>query len=84
MTNYFDSISLIAGLICVQTLWQLFQNWSKFWDSQVTFKDCELAQRLAIFTLIPIGVLLHEVGHSLATWQVGGTVLSFQWRFYWG
>ena len=84
MTNYFDSISLIAGLICIQTLWQLSQNWSKFWDSQVTFKDNELAQRLAIFVLIPIGVLLHEIGHSLATWQVGGTVSTFQWRFYWG
>lgn len=84
MTNYFDSISLIAGLICIQTLWQLFQNWSKFWDSQVTLKDCELAQRLAIFVLVPIGVLLHEIGHSLATWQVGGIVSSFQWRFYWG
>jgi Tetratricopeptide repeat len=84
MTNYFDLISFIAGLICIQTLWQLFQNWSDFWDTQVTFKDEELAQRLAIFVLIPIGVLLHEIGHSLATWQVGGTVSTFQWRFYWG
>lgn len=84
MTNYFDLISFIAGLICIQTLLQLFQNWSDFWDTQVTFKDEELAQRLAIFVLIPIGVLLHEIGHSLATWQVGGTVSTFQWRFYWG
>lgn len=84
MTNYFDLISFIAGLICIQTLLQLSQNWSKFWDAQVTFKDQELAQRLAIFVLIPIGVLLHEIGHSLATWQVGGTVSTLQWRFYWG
>jgi hypothetical protein len=84
MTNYFDLISFVAGLICIQTLLQLFQNWSDFWDTQVTFKDEELAQRLAIFVLIPIGVLLHEIGHSLATWQVGGTVSTFQWRFYWG
>ena len=84
MSNYFDFISLFAGLIFLQTLWQLFQNWSKFWDNQVTSKDQELAQRLAIFCLIPIGVLFHEIGHSLATWQVGGTVSTFQWRFYWG
>ncbi len=84
MTYYFDLISLIAGLICIQTLWQLFQNWSKFWDAQVTFKDQEMANQLAVFVLIPISVLLHEIGHSLATWQVGGTVLTFQWRFYWG
>lgn len=84
MTGYFDLISFVAVLICLQTLLQLFQNWSKFWDDRVTFKDSELAQRLAVFVLIPIGVLLHEMGHALATWQVGGTVSSFQWRFYWG
>jgi tetratricopeptide (TPR) repeat protein len=84
MTQYFDLISLFSIFICVQALWQLRQNWSKFWDPQVTAKDQELAQRLATFILIPLGVLLHEIGHSLATWQVGGTVLAFQWRFYWG
>jgi hypothetical protein len=84
MTNYFDLISFFSVLICIQTLWQLFQSWSKFWDAQITPKDQELAQRLAIFVLTPIGVLLHEIGHSLATWQVGGTVSTFQWRFYWG
>ena len=37
-----------------------------------------------MFILIPIGVLFHEIGHSLATWQVGGTVETFQWRLFWG
>jgi hypothetical protein len=84
MNTSFDTIALIAGLICIQTLWQLHQNWSGFWDDRVTSQDKDLAQRIAIFVLIPIGVLLHEIGHSLATWQVGGTVSVFQWRFYWG
>ncbi|MBE9078199.1 M50 family metallopeptidase [Romeria aff. gracilis LEGE 07310] len=84
MTDFSDLTALIAGLICVQTLWQLSQNWSKFWDDPVTPEDQQLAQRLAIFALVPIGVLLHEIGHCLATWQVGGTVIAFQWRFYWG
>jgi tetratricopeptide (TPR) repeat protein len=84
MTNYFDLISLIAALMCAKALWQLLQNWSEFWDDQVTWKDRELVAQLAVFVLIPIGVLLHEIGHSLATWQVGGIVSTFQWRFYWG
>lgn len=84
MTHYFDLTSFVAGILCIQTLFQLFHNWSKFWDSEVTIKDRELTQRLALFVLIPIGVLFHEIGHSLATWQVGGTVSEFQWRFYWG
>jgi hypothetical protein len=84
MANSFDLISVFAILIATQTLWQLSQNWTSFWDDQVTAKDREIAQRLALFTFIPVGVLLHEIGHSLATWQVGGTVTTFQWRFYWG
>ncbi len=84
MTNSFDLISVFAVLIATQTLWQLSQNWTNFWDDRITGQDREIAQRLAIFILIPIGILLHEVGHSLATWQVGGTVTTFQWRFYWG
>ncbi|MEM7557447.1 MAG: tetratricopeptide repeat protein, partial [Cyanobacteria bacterium P01_A01_bin.84] len=31
-----------------------------------------------------LGVLLHEIGHSLATWQVGGTVETFRWYFFSG
>ncbi|NJL42313.1 MAG: hypothetical protein HC935_00630 [Pseudanabaena sp. SU_2_4] len=84
MTTSFDLISVFAVLIAAQTLGQLSQNWANFWDDRVTWQDREIAQRLAIFILIPIGVLLHEIGHSLATWEVGGTVTTFQWRFYWG
>jgi tetratricopeptide (TPR) repeat protein len=80
----FDLFSFIGVLVCIQTLWQLFQNWSTFWSDRITAKNRDLAQRLAIFALVPLGVLLHEIGHSLATWQVGGTVETFQWRFFWG
>jgi hypothetical protein len=84
MINYLDLTSIFAGFLCLETFWQLFRNWSGFWDAKVTAQDGALAQRLAMFVLLPIGILLHEIGHSLATWQVGGTVAIFQWRFYWG
>ena len=82
--NSFNLISFIAVLIFLQSLWQLVQNRSSFWDDKITSQDQDLAQRLALFGLIPAGILLHEIGHSLATWQMGGTVLSFNWLFYWG
>jgi hypothetical protein len=84
MTSSFNLISFIAFCICLQSLWELVQSWASFWDDKITPQDKELAQRLALFGLIPLGVLFHEIGHSLATWQVGGTVLSFNWLFYWG
>ena len=79
-----DLISLLPIAIAVSTIVQLTSNWSEFWDSEVTLANRQLAQRLAVFILVPLGVLLHEVGHSLATWQVGGTVETFRWYFFSG
>ena len=84
MPDSLNWIFLLEVLISIYTLWQLATNWSGFWDSKVTLADRMLASRLAIFVLVPLGVLLHEVGHSLATWQVGGTVQTFRWYFFSG
>jgi tetratricopeptide (TPR) repeat protein len=82
--NFLDQISVLAACLSVQTLFQLLRNWRSFWNAHVTLRDQSIAQRLAIFVLLPLTVPLHELGHCLATWQVGGTVAAFQWRFFWG
>jgi tetratricopeptide (TPR) repeat protein len=84
MTFLLDALALISFILFLQTLQQLKRDWHEFWDDAVTTKDQLLAQRLAIFALLPLGVLLHEIGHTIATWQSGGTVSTFQWRFTWG
>jgi hypothetical protein len=82
--NYSDLFSLFGIFLCLQSLWQLSKHWSRIGQDSVTAQDQALAQRLALFVGVPLGVLLHELGHSLATWQLGGTVETFQWRFLWG
>jgi tetratricopeptide (TPR) repeat protein len=82
--NFLDQISVLAACLSVQTLFQLFRHWQSFWNAHVTLRDQSIAQRLALFVLLPLTVPLHELGHCLATWQVGGTVVEFQWRFFWG
>jgi tetratricopeptide (TPR) repeat protein len=84
MTFFLDLLAVISFILCVQTLIQLRRDWREFSDAQVSRKDQLLAQRIAIFLLLPLGVLLHELGHAIATWQVGGKVSSFQWRLTWG
>ncbi|MEM8723373.1 MAG: M50 family metallopeptidase [Cyanobacteria bacterium P01_G01_bin.39] len=84
MLDTIDLISLLPVIISVGTLVQLAKSWSQFWDDKVILADQQLAQQLAIFVLLPIGVLLHEIGHSLATWQVGGIVKTFRWYFFSG
>jgi tetratricopeptide (TPR) repeat protein len=42
------------------------------------------ADRSAILLGVPLGVLLHELSHALATWLFGGSVVEFGYFFYWG
>ncbi|MGB3651083.1 MAG: M50 family metallopeptidase [Rivularia sp. (in: cyanobacteria)] len=80
----FDFMAIIYGIISIDTILRLSNNWRSFWDDKVTAKDRFLLERVAVFILIPLGVLFHELGHALATLQVGGEVREFQWRVVWG
>lgn len=80
----FDFLAIINSILSIDTIFRLSSNWRSFWDDTVTAKDRFLLQRIAIFILIPVGVLFHELGHALATLQVGGEVREFQWRVFWG
>ncbi|BAY87444.1 hypothetical protein NIES267_69660 [Calothrix parasitica NIES-267] len=80
----FDFMAIFYAILSIDTILRLSNNWSSFWDDKITAKDKFILERVAIFILIPLGVFFHEVGHALATLQVGGEVREFQWRVAWG
>ncbi|MEO0841987.1 MAG: GNAT family N-acetyltransferase [Cyanobacteria bacterium J06643_5] len=80
----FDFIAIFYSILGIDTILRLSNNWKSFWDDKITAKDKFILERVAIFILIPLGVFFHEVGHALATLQVGGEVREFQWRVAWG
>ncbi len=82
--NIFDLISVLYALAGVSTLVQFIRSWRTFWDEDFTPQEQRLAQSVGFFLIIPIGVLFHEYGHLVATRMVGGRVVEFQWRFFWG
>jgi tetratricopeptide (TPR) repeat protein len=82
--SIFDLFSLFYLFRGAMVVVQLARNWQAFWDAEITRTDRQLANNLAFFILIPLGVFLHEAGHAVATWQVGGEVVEFQWRVFWG
>ncbi len=79
-----DLMAALSSIISIDTIVRSLQNWRSIWDNFVSPQDRLLIQRIGIFIFIPIGVFFHELGHALATWQVGGQVLEFQWRVFWG
>ena len=80
----FDFLAIFYSILSIDTILRLSNNWSSFWDDKITAKDKFILERVAIFILIPLGVFFHELGHALATLQVGGEVREFQWRVAWG
>ncbi len=82
--NSQDFLSLIAVPIAIITVVNACQNWSALWDNTLTERDRALLIRIALFVLMPVIVLFHELGHAAATIYFGGKVETFHYGFLWG
>ncbi len=78
----FDLLSLFYVFLGARAVWTLVKNWRAFTDDTLTEFDRQLAGQLAFFVFIPVGVFFHELGHALATYQVGGTINWFGGGFH--
>lgn len=79
----FQFVSVLYLLGAGYTLYLLGQRWRALWDDELTEQDRQLAVMVAIFLLVPIGVLLHELGHIAAAWSTGSQVLRLNFYLYW-
>jgi tetratricopeptide (TPR) repeat protein len=84
----FDLLSLIYIFVGVRTIWTAIKQWRAFTDDDLTIYDRQLANGLAFFVLVPVGVLFHELGHAAATYQMGGAIDwlggGFHYAFFYG
>src|SRR5512143_1261880 len=88
MFTLFDLLSLFYVFVGARSLLTLRRHWREFTDADLTPFDRRLASELAFFVFIPFGVLFHELGHAVATYQVGGTIDwlggGFHYALFWG
>ncbi len=80
----FASLTWVYFLGAGFTIYQLSCSWREFWDDGTTGRGRQLAGGVAFFLLVPVGVLLHELGHMIAVWSVGDRVFGLHYFFYWG
>lgn len=73
----FVFISLFYAVIGVRVIVRLVRSWGSVWDTRFTPQDRMLVDESAFFVLIPISVALHELGHAIAIWVMGGEVIDF-------
>lgn len=73
----FVFISLFYAVIGVRVIVRLVRSWGSVWDTRFTPQDRMLVDESAFFVLIPVAVALHELGHAVAIWSMGGEVVDF-------
>ncbi len=80
--SLFDLLSVLYAVLGVRALATVIRNRSAFTDADLTAADRRMASEIAFFVFVPLGVLLHELGHAAATYQVGGTLNWFGGGFH--
>jgi len=82
--SLFQVVSVLLVLVSVRVLVETLRRWRWLFDETLTPRDRQQLAEIAFFLLLPIGVLLHELGHVVAVWQAGGTVVGFGLLFFLG
>lgn len=82
--GFFIITGLILGLISIRTLIYTIRNRQQLFNKHFTPSDRQRLTEASFFLLLPISVLLHEVGHAVAVIAFGGDVVSFGFFFFSG
>lgn len=73
----FILISLFYAVIGIRVVVQLVQRRQEIFDRTFTQYDRSMVDQAAFFVLVPLSVALHELGHAVTIWLLGGQVVDF-------
>ncbi len=77
-------MSLLMAVISIRTIYQTIRDRDQLFDDSFTRADRQHMSVAAFFILIPVSVLLHEIGHAVSIWWYGGDVVAFGFFFFFG
>jgi tetratricopeptide (TPR) repeat protein len=84
LTGLFNILSLLYIFRSLQLGATVWRERATLRQDPLTRRKKQLAEQASFFLAVPVGVLLHELGHALAVWGAGGTVVEFGYRAFWG
>ena len=79
-----DLFSLALVVAALYTAGLVRRRGKAFWTEPLAAADRDLARRAGFLWLFPASVILHELGHAVATWAVGGTIVQFHFAGFSG
>ena len=87
MSSIFSLFNILAILYIFRTAQLSITIWrelTQIKSEPLTPHKKSLANQASFFIAVPIAVLVHEAAHALVTLAVGGEVVEFQYRVFWG
>lgn len=82
--SLFDILAILYLFRSVQLGLQIWRQWGAIRSEPFNAHKKQLANQASYFIAVPVGVLFHEAFHALAVWIVGGQVISFVYRAFYG
>ncbi|CCF86031.1 hypothetical protein [Nitrolancea hollandica] len=80
----FTILSIILSLVAIRVLVTTVRDRKQLFDRNFTPQDRQRLSEAAFFLLLPISVLLHEVGHAVTVLAFGGQVVDFGYYLFFG
>lgn len=77
-------LGIIVGIAFLAVTYDAIANRRTLFSEPVTAQKRQSLLRLAVFGLLPLSILLHELGHAIAIWSIGREVLDFGFAFIYG
>lgn len=77
-------LGIIVGLAFLAVTYDAIANRRTLFSEPVTAPKRQRLLRLAVFGLLPVSIVLHELGHAIAIWSVGREVVDFGFAFIYG
>ncbi|MCM8745963.1 hypothetical protein NET03_05410 [Thermomicrobium sp. CFH 73360] len=83
----FSTLQLVSLAMAALSLRALVRAWRGrqfLFAEPLSSAQRSLLVEIALFLVVPLGVLLHEVGHMVAVWLAGGRVTGFGYLLFLG
>uniref|UniRef100_A0A7C1K1Q4 M50 family peptidase n=1 Tax=Thermomicrobium roseum TaxID=500 RepID=A0A7C1K1Q4_THERO len=77
-------VSLAMAALSLRALARAWRGRRYLFAEPIISGQLSLLVEIALFLLVPLGVLLHEVGHMVAVWLAGGRVTGFGYLLFLG
>jgi len=82
ISHYVVAILLLP--VVVVTVRTVVKNSASLFDDDLTAKDRAILKQFALFLILPVVALFHEMGHAIVARLLGVDVIAFHWSLFFG